>query len=211
MTTIHAIKKYKLCPSCNKEYPATDSYFYQSSNQEDGLYHTCMDCSRKRRREFRDRNRERNKGIVLVSGTKTCANCKYELSVEEFGILRAEYDGLRRVCKKCELEKRRTPEGVAQQRIRSYSFKDKRVGLDCTITVQWFLDNITGKQCTYCGIFDDVGCDRIDNSIGHTPDNCVPACRECNRARSDYFSFDEMVKFIGPAISCSKLSRGGVS
>lgn len=42
-----------------------------------------------------------------------------------------------------------------------------------------------------------IGCDRIDNSKGHTKDNVVPCCVECDKARSDYFSFEEMKKLGG--------------
>lgn len=54
--------------------------------------------------------------------------------------------------------------------------------------------------CIHCGTIDEPrGLDRIDNKKGHTKDNVAPACRYCNVARSDRFSFEEM-KEIGQAI-----------
>ena len=41
----------------------------------------------------------------------------------------------------------------------------------------------TTKPCVYCGDTKRIGADRIDNTKGHTKENCVPCCIECNIAR----------------------------
>nr|DAW71726.1 MAG TPA: restriction endonuclease [Crassvirales sp.] len=74
--------------------------------------------------------------------------------------------------------------------------KDKKKGLECDLTIEDMLD-IMNHPCVYCGDTKRIGCDRIDNSKGHTKDNVVPCCVECNKARSDYFSFEEMKKLGG--------------
>lgn len=48
-------------------------------------------------------------------------------------------------------------------------------------------------------LYTEIGCDRIDNSKGHTYDNVVPCCYVCNCARNNNFSFDEM-KILGKTI-----------
>ena len=48
--------------------------------------------------------------------------------------------------------------------------------------------------------------DRIDNSKGHTKDNTVPCCYECNCARNNNFSFEEM-KVLGKTIKQIKENR----
>lgn len=63
----------------------------------------------------------------------------------------------------------------------------------------WFVKNILKSQCIYCGSKEKLGCDRIDNSKGHTYDNVVPCCYVCNCARNNNFSFDEM-KILGKTI-----------
>lgn len=63
----------------------------------------------------------------------------------------------------------------------------------------WFVKNILKSQCIYCGSKEKLGCDRIDNSKGHTYDNVVPCCYICNCARNNNFSFDEM-KILGKTI-----------
>jgi hypothetical protein len=57
--------------------------------------------------------------------------------------------------------------------------------------------NLSQQNCHYCGqtpsnganwrqcgdIFVYNGIDRVDNSKGYTKDNCVPCCKQCNRAK----------------------------
>lgn len=53
---------------------------------------------------------------------------------------------------------------------------------NCTLTGKWVYENIFSKPCYYCGETDwlKLGCDRIDNTKPHTPDNVVPCCHSCN-------------------------------
>ena len=76
----------------------------------------------------------------------------------------------------------------------------------CDFDVKWFRDNISSKPCIYCGYTKKIGCDRIDNSKGHTKDNVVPCCHECNTARSDHFTVSEMLR-LGKVIREIKNDR----
>ena len=84
----------------------------------------------------------------------------------------------------------------ASKMVSAYRIKDKKKGLECDLTIEDMLD-IMNHPCVYCGDTKRIGCDRIDNSKWHTKDNVVPCCVECNKARSDYFSFEEMKKLGG--------------
>lgn len=68
----------------------------------------------------------------------------------------------------------------------AYVCKDVFYKLENNVTPEWIVENIFTKQCVYCGCdnWRKLGCDRIDNSKGHTMENCVPACRECNMDRA---------------------------
>ena len=67
--------------------------------------------------------------------------------------------------------------------VQKYKRNDKKANRgECTLTPQWIVENIFSKSCHYCNETDwaKIGCDRIDNSKPHTPDNVVPCCYSCN-------------------------------
>lgn len=68
-----------------------------------------------------------------------------------------------------------------------------------TITVREFCKQLAEAECHYCGSTKDVGLDRVDNSMGHSPDNTVWACSLCNMTRGDRFTVEQM-KQIGKVI-----------
>lgn len=95
----------------------------------------------------------------------------------------------------------------ASKMISAYKVKDYKNGCNiCDIDIDWMIDNILKKKCVYCGDDFRVGCDRIDNNKGHTKDNVVPCCIECNTARNNNFSFEEM-KILGQTIAKIKKDR----
>lgn len=96
----------------------------------------------------------------------------------------------------------------ASKMISAYKNKDKKNGVSiCDMDIEWMVLNVLSKPCVYCGDTHRVGADRIDNSKGHTKDNIVPCCYECNCARNSNFTFEEM-KIIGKAIADVKSQRG---
>lgn len=86
--------------------------------------------------------------------------------------------------------------------IMAYGYKrsDKIKGFDTekNVTPEWIQENIfNGQKCIYCGDSDwtHLGCDRIDNTKGHTPDNIVCACGICNAVRRDRYSVEEFIEY----------------
>lgn len=95
----------------------------------------------------------------------------------------------------------------ASKMISSYKHKDRKMGVSvCDIDIDWMISNILTQKCVYCGDTHRVGCDRIDNAKGHTKDNVVPCCYECNTMRNNLFSFDEM-KILGEVVASIKANR----
>lgn len=98
-----------------------------------------------------------------------------------------------------EKERRRkyqsTPIGRALNLASAYRQKDKKYNRGkCTLTAKWIVDNVfSGQRRFYCDESDwhKLGCDRIYNSLAHTPENVVPCCEECNtkRGRKDFVDF----------------------
>lgn len=81
----------------------------------------------------------------------------------------------------------------------AYKLKDRKKGLEFNLTKEFFEKNIISQPCIYCGTRENVGCDRIDNKIGHIVENVVPACYICNTVRNNHFAYKEM-ELIGKTI-----------
>lgn len=94
----------------------------------------------------------------------------------------------------------------ASKMISSYRNTDKKRNRECSLTIDWFIENILRKSCYYCGEKKNVGCDRINNAIGHTINNVVPCCYDCNISRHDNFTHDEMM-ILGKTIREIKNNR----
>ena len=88
-----------------------------------------------------------------------------------------------------------SPQGRAKIMVGHFKQSDKKYNRgECTITEEWILENIFTSKCHYCGItgWENLGCDRINNDLPHTPENVVCSCFTCNRKRQN-MPFDEFV------------------
>lgn len=101
----------KICTKCNKEYPATDEYFYKNKYYPDGLARSCKQCDSNRAKIARDiKNKEKYKSQAKLKaelkqrGTKICTKCSKELPAnpEYFYRDARSEDGLRCECKICQ-------------------------------------------------------------------------------------------------------------
>lgn len=49
-----------------------------------------------------------------------------------------------------------------------------------------YIRELLRPGCQYCGEkTGKIGLDRVQNSVGHTPENVIPACSMCNLMRRD--------------------------
>lgn len=87
----------------------------------------------------------------------------------------------------------------ASQIVGGYNNADKIRGFDIVNNVDsnYVVEKIFTSKCIYCGDSDwtHLGCDRIDNSKPHTPDNVVCACGVCNMERIDRYTVEEFKKY----------------
>ena len=149
---------------------------------------------------------------------KVCKKCNKEKELSEFSKNKLSSDGHIDKCKQCFKEyyhsnkilftKKRLQERESRL-IYHYKADDRKKGLVCELTSEWMKENITSKPCIYCGEIENIGCDRIDNNIGHTKDNCVPSCIDCNLARGNRFNLREMME-IGNIIRSIKIRRKNI-
>ena len=94
---------------------------------------------------------------------------------------------------------RNTEIGRAKNLAYKYLQSDTESGRNTenNVTAEWIVENVFKSKCVYCGDSDwtHLGCDRIDNSRGHTPDNVVCSCGVCNMDKCDRFSVEEFVEY----------------
>jgi len=158
----------------NKRYYAAHRSYY--SDYHVGYYAEHGDEIRRRRKDRYASNsneeREKRKAYYTENKEKTSAS-------------RGEYVA--------------TKHGRAVNYACSYRKADKDKGFNVseTIDAKWIEDNIyAGQVCHYCGESDwlKLGVDRIDNSKGHTPDNCICSCWDCNRERKNKWTVEEFAE-----------------
>lgn len=87
-------------------------------------------------------------------------------------------------------------------------------GKNVTFSFDDFLKFTKTDRCHYCG--DKIvwhgrnrgryNLDRKDNAVGYSKENCVVCCKECNYAKNNHFTYDEML-IIGKAIGEVKRNR----
>lgn len=80
---------------------------------------------------------------------------------------------------------------------RAAKYNDTRRGLSTCSLAEWLI--LVECPCHYCG-HKSSGCDRVDNSKGHEYGNILPSCSRCNCTRGDWYTVEEMILFIAPAI-----------
>lgn len=88
--------------------------------------------------------------------------------------------------------------GRAHYLLHAYIRADKKYNRgEGDLTRQWMVENILSKSCVYCGETDyhKLGCDRKDNSLPHTQDNCLPCCEKCNKKKGKK-NYNEYISWL---------------
>lgn len=191
----HTTDKFKTCRKCNmekelfKEFPKRGRAYSNICKQ-------CVDIAIGKRKPL-----EYIGDIEL----KICNLCKVEKLADEFSKFIAPSGNvlLKYCCKSCDNQSEKNIDKVSRL-YTQYRYSDINKGLEFNLSKE-FIKYSLEEDCTYCS-FPSTGLDRIENNIGHTIENCIPCCWECNTARMHNFTYEEML-LIGKTIGEVKLLR----
>lgn len=161
---------------------------------------------------------------------KHCSQCGETKDETEFYVNRTKRDGLEGRCRACfkiasaayyvihkadvtnrvqayneahsaELKSHRRTLSSRYLRARGVA---RRRGLGWKLSLAEYAALIQDNQCHYCSNplpEMGTGLDRKENhGRGYSLDNVVPCCTRCNAARGNWFTYEEFVRYIAPAI-----------
>lgn len=133
------------------------------------------------------------------SPKKFCSRCKtfHLRSSDNFHKAKRMKDGLATICKTCKKEidresKKNSPNHKAYQKSPEFVFSQlkyqaKKRGINFTIKIFFYLENLAFKPCFYCGAKNTKHwVDRYINNkeVGYTEENSVPCCERCNKMKA---------------------------
>ena len=172
--------------------------------------------------------------LLNKQGFRKCSCCKTEkkLISENFCSDKNRYLGFSYRCKVCDRNKKderkerykklsddkkekhkeknriytSSGTGRAIAMLCAYRKVDRKKGQICDLDKHFILNEIFTKTCFYCGDRNKIGCDRIDNRFGHTKDNVVACCKDCNTTRMNIYTHEEMI-LLGKTIKEIKKVR----
>ena len=80
---------------------------------------------------------------------------------------------------------------TAARRFSRYKYRARSKGIGWSLDLREFA-LITSMPCYFCGSYDTIGVDRMDNTGYHIHTTC-PACQKCNALKQDMGmkAFDE--------------------
>lgn len=211
--------RQKVCIKCNIEKDLNKDNFGRGAGKYSNICRICKEIEK-----TENKNKKRNIGHLSDDDKRVCIKCQEEKCIIDFSYSKniGYYSSY---CKSCDVirkqEKKRSlskeemeivlakgrqwhKDNRSKSSLTKYKKFDSNKGLELDITEEFLYQELQ-KSCTYCG-FPSTGLDRKDNSLGHTIDNCVPCCWECNTARMNNFTFEE-TKILGQAIKEIKENR----
>lgn len=183
---------FKRCSKCGRILPITE--FHKDKSRKDGLQCWCKACIRACQAEWSTNHKEKIAEYMseyYAKNKEAIAQKQAEYrQANKDAILKqqAEYRQSHREEERKRSAEYRDPQknqlGYAKYMVNAYRWMDKERGFDTnqTISAEWFLQNIAYKPCAHCGKqgIGLIGCNRLDNSKGHTEDNVEAACFKCN-------------------------------
>lgn len=217
-----ASKVYKTCTKCSvKKLRTIENFDILSEGKRGKIFSkSCKDC---RTKLILPNPKKRNPSHKDESILKCCNIClknkplseyyfHFKLNTHSFCCITCEAkrqkDAKAQSLKEKDLSlikiKQDNLKNKARQLLRTYTIFDFDRDLICDVDIDYITECLK-QPCTYC-TYPSTGLDRKNNSLGHLKENCVPACKDCNTARMNNFSYEEMF-FLGKVIKEIKDKR----
>lgn len=187
----------RTCYVCNISKPIES--FYKKRSEPSGYRFDCKECAIKRASKW---NKDNNDKIKAKKKTVDGRAKQYEYYVswreKNPGKAKESWDSYYAVNKNKYAEKRKKDAERLDSRYRSLVNSSRRGtrNIEVDLSLDDYAALVTNAQCHYCqGTLPKrgSGLDRKDNLEGYTKENCVPCCTECNRVKSCYLSYSEML------------------
>jgi hypothetical protein len=198
----------KCCRDCNVTKCVSE--FGNITRRKDGKSSRCLECDRLKQRASYKPEKVRPK-LVVENGFGVCDKCLKNKASTDFGVVKS--GGQHTSCKECKYEKERKfklrPDHA--DRVRQYSLTPKMLwvryrsgaqqkGHIYDLPLDYFIEHFWSKPCHYCGdLVPTAGVDRVDNTIGYIPSNCVSCCSTCNFMKLNYSVeefLDQVLKIV---------------
>ena len=173
MDEVKVEEGFKRCSKCGQVKPIGD--FYRNKRAKDGLISYCKQCNKEYQAEWSTNHKENVKAKNAKWRSKNPTyNAQYQQAhKDKIAEYQAEW-----------YNPQTHPLNWAKSIVNNYNKMDRERGFDPnqTISAEWFLQNIAYRPCAHCGLqaIGLIGCNRLDNTKGHTIDNVEPCCLKCN-------------------------------
>jgi len=210
--------KQKICAKCGIAKDTNKENFTRTGGT---FSKVCRECTTKL---FKKPKKDLAKGYLPDTAIKKCNICNQEKSILDF-YFNKKQGYYSYCCIKCDYDRKieaKNKEG--EKSIKEYRMKRREIyyknrtnsilarykkfdferGLENDLTKEYIESQLV-LPCEYCG-YPTTGLDRKDSSLGHTIENCVPSCLECNTMKMDNFTHEEML-FIGKTVKEIKDKR----
>jgi hypothetical protein len=151
---------------------------------------TCRVC-----KEIKENSEFINRGYLL---TATCIDCSKDRKNRDY----CQHEVRSHDCYLCQCPlTRRATAMITGSRV-----SDKKKNRICNLTFTSVLDMVMDtRTCTYCNVElqytnpylgDFCTIDRLNDDIGHTIENCLISCRQCNCGQRKYLTPNYYQKYI---------------
>ena len=153
-------------------------------------FRICSCCKVEKELSFNNFSSDKNRKFGFSYRCKICDSVKKDKRKERYKNLSEQQKEIYKA-----KNRKYTSSGLgrATALICSYRKADKKRNQICNLDREFLINNIFNKECIYCHSLINIGCDRVDNNLGHIKTNVVPCCRICNTTRMNNFSHDEMI------------------